>query len=73
MADIYWLIIKTVSDSRPDPRGTRDQQPDPNKCNYTLKSETKGEVLTPDPNECNSVLRSVTKSIYPNPHFENLC
>ena len=40
-----------------NPRGG-GQLPDPNKCNSTLMSGTRGEVLTPNPNEYNSTLMS---------------
>ena len=30
------------------------QLPNPNECNSTLTSATRGETLTPNPNECNS-------------------
>ena len=35
----------------------------PNECNSTLTSATRGETLTPNPNECNSTLTSGTKNI----------
>ena len=46
----------------PDPINPRGggQLPNPNKCNSTLKSGNRGEVLTPNPNECNSILTSGT-------------
>ena len=34
--------------------------PNPNECNSTLTSATRGETLTPNPNECNSTLTSGT-------------
>ena len=37
------------------------QLPNPNECNSTLMSETRGETLTPTPNECNSSLTSGTR------------
>ena len=44
----------------PDPRGV-GQPANPNECNSTLPSGTRGETLTPNPNDCNSMLTSGTK------------
>ena len=45
----------TAASPELNPRG-RDQLPNPNECNSTLTSATKGATLTPDPNECNSII-----------------
>ena len=42
----------------------RGQLPNPNECNSTLTSETRGETLTPNPNECHSTLASAIRGIY---------
>ena len=47
----------------------RDQLPNPNECDSTLTSGTRGETLTPNPNECHSTLTSVIKGIYPCPYI----
>ena len=39
----------------------RGQLPNPNECNSTLTSETRGETLTRNPNECHSTLTSETR------------
>ena len=41
------------------------QLPNPNECNSTLMSATRGEMLTPNPNpnECYSTLMSETRGI----------
>ena len=51
----------TVGSPDPDlnPWG-EGQLPNPNECNSTLTSATRGETLTPNPNECNSTLTSET-------------
>ena len=54
----------TVDSPDPNPGGG-SQLPNPNECNSTLTSATRGETLTPNPNECNSTLTSGTKNIYP--------
>ena len=54
----------TVASPDPNPRGG-GQLPNPNECNSTLTSATRGETLTPHPNECNSTLTSVSTGIYP--------
>ena len=41
------------------------QLPDPDECNSTLTSETRGKMLTPNPNECHSTLTSAIRGIYP--------
>ena len=47
----------------PNPWG-RGKPPNPNKCNSTLTSGTKGEMLTPDPNDWNYWGRS--------PHIDHI-
>ena len=59
----------TVVGPDPNPRGG-SQPPNPNECNCTLTSATRGETLTPNPNECNSTLTSGTKNIYPYPYID---
>ena len=44
--------------------------PNPNECNSTLTSATRGETLTPNPNECNSTLTSGTRRIYRYLHID---
>ena len=56
----------TVASPDPNPKGG-GQLPDPNECNSTLTSETRGETLTPNPNEGNSTLASGIKNIYSYP------
>ena len=58
---IYALTLLMYNVASPDsyPRGG-GQLPNPNKCNSTLMSATRGETLTPNPNECNSILTSET-------------
>ena len=49
----------------PDPSNPRGwgQLPNPNECNSTLTSATRGETLTPNPNVCNSTLTSGTSGV----------
>ena len=49
----------TVASPDPNPRDW-GQLPNPNKCNFTLTSGTRGEALTLNPNEWNSTLMSGT-------------
>ena len=49
----------TVASPDPNPRGG-GQPPNPNKCNSTLTSGTRGEALIPNPTEWNSTLTSGT-------------
>ena len=46
----------------PDPINPRGggELPDPNKCNSTPTSATRGEALTLNPDKCNSTLMSGT-------------
>ena len=54
----------TVASPGPDPNPCGwGQLPNPNKCNSTLTSETRGKALAPNPNECSSTLTSGT-SLY---------
>ena len=53
------LLMYTVASPGPNPRGG-GQLPNPNECNSTLTSATRGETLTPNPNKCNSTLTSGT-------------
>ena len=53
----------TVASPVPNPTGG-GQLPNPNECNSTLTSATRGETLTLYRNECNSILTSGTKGIY---------
>ena len=46
------INIYTVASPDPNPKGG-SQLPNPNKCNSTLTSGTRGETLTPNPNEWN--------------------
>ena len=39
------------------------QLPNPNECNSTLTSATRGEMLTPDANKYNSTLMSETREL----------
>ena len=57
------LLMCTVASPGPNPRG-EGQPPDPNECNSTLTSATRGETLTLNPSECNSTLTSGTTGIY---------
>ena len=43
----------TVASPDPSPGGL-GQLPNPNECNSTLTSATRGETLTPNPDKCNS-------------------
>ena len=54
-------VMNTVADPEPNPT-VGGQLPNPNECNSTQTSETRGETLTPNPNECNSALMSGTMS-----------
>ena len=47
----------TVGNSDLNPRGG-GQLPNPNECNSTLTSATRGDTLTPNSNERNSTLTS---------------
>ena len=55
--------MNTVADPDHNPNPTiGGQLPNPNECNATLTSETRGgETLTPNPNECNSTPTSGTR------------
>ena len=61
--DIYALTLLMYTVASPDPDhnpGREGQLPNPNECNSTLTSRTRGETLTRNPNECNSTLTSGT-------------
>ena len=53
----YLMYTVASPDIDPNPWGG-GQLPNPNECNSTLTSATRGETLTPYPNECNSTLTS---------------
>ena len=52
-------MINTVDDLDPNPT-IGGQLLNPNECNSTLTSGSRGETLTPNPNECSSTLTSGT-------------
>ena len=53
----------TVASPGPNSRGG-GQLPNPNECNSTLTSATRGETLTLNLNKCNSTLTSGSRGIY---------
>ena len=61
----------TAASPSPNPcSGGGDQLSNPNECNSTLTSATRGDTLTPNPNECNSTLTSGAKNVYPYPYID---
>ena len=55
--------MNTVADPDRNPI-IGSQLPNPNECNSTLTSETRGETLSSNPNECHSMLTSAIREIY---------